>query len=182
MAAEPDEAPTSFTTVPGDPGSPWILHVPHASTRIPAAVRARIVLDDGQLDAELRAMTDAHTDRLAARTSERVATRRPWAFVNGLSRLVVDPERFPDEREVMNRAGMGAVYTRTSTGAPLRGATHRRPGDELSPGSARRGPAAATSSSAAPRSASRGPRARRQRRAARRAGDARRGTRRTSTR
>ena len=74
MAAEPDEAPTSFTTVPGDPGSPWILHVPHASTRIPAAVRARIVLDDGQLDAELRAMTDAHTDRLAARS--RSASRR----------------------------------------------------------------------------------------------------------
>jgi N-formylglutamate amidohydrolase len=120
MAAEPDDAPTSFSTVPGDPGSPWILHVPHASTRIPAAVRARIVLDDAQLDAELRAMTDAHTDRLAARTSERAASRRPWAFVNGLSRLVVDPERFPDEREVMNRVGMGAVYTRTSTGAPLR--------------------------------------------------------------
>ena len=125
MAAEPDDAPISFTTVPGDPGSPWILHVPHASTRIPPAVRARIVLDDEQLDAELRAMTDAHTDRLAARTSELVAARRPWAFVSGVSRLVVDPERFPDEREVMNRVGMGAVYTRTSTGwpAPRRGSS-----------------------------------------------------------
>ena len=42
------------------------------------------------------------------------------SFVNRLSRLVIDPERFPDEREVMNSVGMGAVYTQTSTGKPLR--------------------------------------------------------------
>jgi N-formylglutamate deformylase len=94
--------------------------VPHASTRIPGPVRERILLDDDALAAELRAMTDAHTDLLAERISERTASRRPWSFVNALSRLVVDPERFPDEREVMNRVGMGAVYTRTSTGTRLR--------------------------------------------------------------
>ena len=110
----------SFTTIAGDPASPWILHVPHSSTSIPGPVRERILLDDDALDAELRAMTDAHTDLLAHRISERVTGRRPWSFVNGLSRLVVDPERFPDEREVMNSVGMGAVYTRTSTGARLR--------------------------------------------------------------
>ena len=65
-------------------------------------------------------MTDAHTDLLARRISESVRGRRPWSFVNRLSRLVVDPERFPDEREVMNSVGMGAVYTRTSTGKRLR--------------------------------------------------------------
>ena len=65
-------------------------------------------------------MTDAHTDLLAHRISERVTNREPWSFVNGLSRLVVDPERFHDEREVMNSVGMGAVYMRTSTGTRLR--------------------------------------------------------------
>jgi predicted N-formylglutamate amidohydrolase len=42
---------------------------------------------------------------------------RPWLFINGRSRLVIDPERFPDpEDEVMAapEIGMGAVYTRTS--------------------------------------------------------------------
>jgi len=120
VTAGPDTPQRSFITAAGDPESPWILHVPHASVRIPAAVRERILLDDEELAAELAAMTDAHTDLLADRIKERVRTARPSSFVNGLSRLVVDPERFPDEREVMRRVGMGAVYTRTSTGAPLR--------------------------------------------------------------
>jgi len=51
---------------------------------------------------------------------ELVDVRRPWRFVNQLSRLVVDPERFPDEREQMSRVGMGAVYTRTAMGEHLR--------------------------------------------------------------
>lgn len=100
--------------------SPWILHVPHSSTRIPSPARERIQLDNDALDAELRAMTDAHIDLLAHRICERVTNRQPWQFLNSLSRLVVDPERFPDEREVMGSVGMGAVYTRTSTGTQLR--------------------------------------------------------------
>jgi N-formylglutamate deformylase len=40
---------------------------------------------------------------------------------HGVSRLVVDPERFPDDRqEPMASRGMGAVYTHTSRGLPLR--------------------------------------------------------------
>jgi N-formylglutamate amidohydrolase len=79
-----------------------------------------MLLDDDALRAELRAMTDAHTDLLADQISARVTGRRPWSFINRLSRLVVDPERFPDEREVMNEVGMGAVYARTSSGTRLR--------------------------------------------------------------
>lgn len=113
--------PPPFATVPGDASSPCVLHVPHASRRIPAQVRASLLLDDHALDLELTAMTDAHTDLIAAGAADHVAGPRPWSFVNGLSRLVVDPERFPDEREVMNTVGMGAVYTHTSSGEPLRG-------------------------------------------------------------
>jgi len=108
-----------YRVVPGAPESPVILHVPHASRVLTRAARERILLDDAALTAELDRMTDAHTDVVAARVAMEAATT-PWRFVNRYSRLVVDPERFPDEREELRAVGMGAVYTRTSHGAPLR--------------------------------------------------------------
>lgn len=109
----------SFEARPGDAGSPVILHVPHGSRALTAHARERILLDDTALSTELDHMTDAHTGLVAARAAT-AATVTPWVFGNGLSRLVVDPERFPDDREEMRRAGMGAVYLRTSHGEPLR--------------------------------------------------------------
>ncbi|MEV7982808.1 N-formylglutamate amidohydrolase [Streptomyces sp. NPDC086519] len=106
----------SYDLLPGAAESPVILHVPHSARAIPAAVRAGIVLDDAALERELDHITDAHTAELAEAAAKRAGVA-PWRFVNRLSRLVVDPERFPDEREEMLAVGMGAVYTRT---------THRR--------------------------------------------------------
>jgi N-formylglutamate deformylase len=103
----------------GSADSPVILHVPHASTQIDEDVRARIRLTDGALAHELALLTDAHTDVVAYRAAGS-ARLEPCRFVNLRSRLVVDPERFPDEREELLAAGMGAVYTRTSHGAVLR--------------------------------------------------------------
>ncbi|HLL37054.1 MAG TPA: N-formylglutamate amidohydrolase [Streptomyces sp.] len=109
----------SFDLLPGDDDSPVILHVPHSSREIPADVRAGIVLDDGALERELDHIVDAHTERIAAEAAG-LAQLTPWRFVNRLSRLVVDPERFPDEREEMLAVGMGAVYTRTTHREVLR--------------------------------------------------------------
>lgn len=113
------ESPVNFEIVPGDASSPYVIHVPHSSLTIPDDVRARLLLGDDALAEELRLMTDAHTDELALRAAGQV-TPRPWLFVNRLSRLVVDPERLPDDHEVMFDVGMGAVYTRTSGGLVLR--------------------------------------------------------------
>ncbi|MFS8201194.1 N-formylglutamate amidohydrolase [Streptomyces sp. CWNU-52B] len=109
----------AYRVVQGAPESPVILHVPHSSRTVPADARSTIVLDDAALERELDHITDSHTARIAAEAADRCAGR-PWQFVNRLSRLVVDPERFPDEREEMRAVGMGAVYTRTTHGAPLR--------------------------------------------------------------
>lgn len=109
----------NFVVWRGDPRSTVVIHVPHASQQIPPEIRESIVLDDDALHRELDAMTDAFTDVIASRVATQAGVR-PWVFVNRLSRLVVDPERFPDEREEMNAVGMGAVYTRTSTGEVLR--------------------------------------------------------------
>ncbi|MGI5379790.1 N-formylglutamate amidohydrolase [Streptomyces sp. CA-251387] len=113
------DAPHSFEVLPGADDSPVILHVPHSAREIPPAVREGLLLDDAALARELDLITDAHTAELAAAAAER-ASLTPWRFVNRLSRLVVDPERFPDEREEMLAVGMGAVYTRTTHLADLR--------------------------------------------------------------
>ncbi|GAA1011118.1 N-formylglutamate amidohydrolase [Streptomyces sp. F-3] len=109
----------SFELLPGADDSPVILHVPHSAREIPADVRAGIVLDDAALERELDHITDAHTARIAE-VAAGLAAVTPWRFVNRLSRLVVDPERFPDEREEMLAVGMGAVYTRTTHRQVLR--------------------------------------------------------------
>ncbi|MET9492163.1 N-formylglutamate amidohydrolase [Nocardia sp. NPDC006630] len=111
--------PDSVELRPGAANSPVILHVPHSSRAIPPHVRSDIQLDDRQLARELDHITDAHTAALAE-TAAGLSAIRPWQFVNRLSRLVVDPERFPDEREEMRAVGMGAVYTRTTHRTPLR--------------------------------------------------------------
>jgi len=107
--------PAPFTTLPGAADNPVILHVPHSSSRIPADARESILLDEHAMAAELARMTDSHTDVLAHE-----AAGDAWLFINQCSRLVVDPERFPDDREEMNAVGMGAVYTATSQRETLR--------------------------------------------------------------
>lgn len=101
---------------------PVLVHIPHAGTRLPDPVRDAILLDDDALATELRLLTDHRTDLLAAGTGRAGATR----VVNRMSRLVVDPERFPDEREELAAHGMGAVYTRGHALQPLRAPS---PGD-----------------------------------------------------
>ena len=94
-----------------------ILHVPHASRKIPADVRRTLLLDDAELERELTRMTDAWTDELFLGA----AGSGDATVVFPVSRLVVDPERFEDDAlEPMASVGMGAVYVRTSHGAPLR--------------------------------------------------------------
>jgi N-formylglutamate amidohydrolase len=110
---------SSFDLLPGAERSPVILHVPHSAREIPAEVRDGIVLDDLALERELDHIVDAHTAELAEEAA-RWSRVVPWRFVNRVSRLVVDPERFPDEREEMLAVGMGAVYTRTTHGQELR--------------------------------------------------------------
>jgi N-formylglutamate amidohydrolase len=93
-----------------------LIHVPHASKLIPAEERNALLPDDASLSRELLRMTDAWTDRLVE--SLRLPATR---LVVPVSRLVVDVERLADDaHEPMAAKGMGAVYTRLSTGEALR--------------------------------------------------------------
>lgn len=113
---------SNFEIIPGSEDSAIVLHVPHSSRFIPKEVRANILLSDDELHKELNEITDTLTDQIALKAVSKLPpqTPRPWLFINKFSRLVIDPERFPDEREIMNQVGMGAVYTKISTGAQLR--------------------------------------------------------------
>ena len=93
-----------------------VVHIPHSSTFIPDDVRNTLVPSDSALKRELLRLTDRYTDELFAPDSA-VA----FSVVFGVSRLVVDPERFTDDAlEPMAGRGMGAVYTATADGATLR--------------------------------------------------------------
>lgn len=95
----------------------WVIfHVPHDSTWIPDDVRDQFVLDDQALRDEILRMTDHHTLELfTSGVPEKQVVRAP------VSRLVVDVERFEDDRwEPMAALGMGVVYTHTSSLSELR--------------------------------------------------------------
>ncbi|RZL21861.1 MAG: N-formylglutamate amidohydrolase [Rhodococcus sp. (in: high G+C Gram-positive bacteria)] len=110
--------PDVFTVIPGDEGSPVVIHVPHSSRLIPPGIRADLMLTDQELADELDEATDTATDEIALAALAHVRVR-PTIVINHLSRLVIDPERFPDG-DPAEAFGRGAVYTRTCSGAPLR--------------------------------------------------------------
>ena len=95
----------------------WVvLHLPHDSVEIPAAVRGQFLLNDADLTLELRRMTDHLTLELFAHPASSTAVVRA-----PISRLVVDVERFEDDTcEPMFARGMGAIYAVTSGLMPLR--------------------------------------------------------------
>jgi len=91
-----------------------LIHIPHSSIKIPEKYRHQITLSDFELADELLKMTDHYVDDLFD---------IPGCTVqyNPNSRLVMDPERFRDDKEeLMSREGMGLAYTKTSDGKTLR--------------------------------------------------------------
>lgn len=98
--------------------TPVIVHAPHGSRFIPAELEHTYLLDSNEMTAEKNHMTDHFTDILVRGLSG------CSTIVNGLSRFVVDVERFPDEREEMLAVGMGAFYTHGSARQPIREDAH----------------------------------------------------------
>jgi N-formylglutamate amidohydrolase len=92
-----------------------IINIPHASASIPECERKKLSLGTTDLRRELLRMTDWYADELFDMGADASGLIFP------VSRLVCDPERFADDAdEPMAAKGMGAVYTRTSDGRPLR--------------------------------------------------------------
>lgn len=102
---------------PSGARAPVVAHVPHASTVIPDEVRSELLVSGDELADELLRLTDWYTDELFGGLRELGATQ----FVDRISRLVFDPERFLDDSaEPMASRGQGVVYWRGSRLQPLR--------------------------------------------------------------
>eukprot|EP01048_Picozoa_sp_COSAG05_P005633 COSAG05_NODE_340_length_11109_cov_150.755041_8_plen_318_part_00 len=139
-AQEPAQEPEQ------EPEPPMLLlHVPHASTHVPADALQDFVVTPAELRAEQLRMVDWHTDELylgGATTAAAAAHpgcgpavvpvgRKALALVARVSRVVVDVERFSDdEQEPSAQFGMGATYVATTEGGVLRKLTPGRR-DEL---------------------------------------------------
>lgn len=93
-----------------------LLHIPHASTLIPAQFHTSF--DSSKLPHEIAVMTDWFCDELFDCGRDRV--------IFPISRLVCDVERFrEDEREIMAKVGMGALYRSASDLSYLRKVTKK---------------------------------------------------------
>lgn len=107
-----------FTVTDASAMSPVVVHAPHGSRFIPAELEHTYLLDSNEMTAEKNHMTDHFTDTLVRDLTG------CSSIVNGLSRFVVDVERFPDEREEMRAVGMGAFYTHGSARQQIREDAH----------------------------------------------------------
>lgn len=102
-----------------------LIHAPHGGRVIPDLAYGSLMISPEELKSELLAMTDSYTAMMARDISlvaqySNTGAKAAGLMLNRLSRLVVDPERFPDEREEMNAVGMGAVYTHGSKRQQIR--------------------------------------------------------------
>ncbi len=102
--------------------TPLLIHIPHDSTVIPAAERPDFLVSDEVLRAERLRLTDWHTGALYAEGAD-----PQDVLLAEVSRLVVDVERFADDRrEPCASVGMGATYVKTCAGHPLRALSEAR--------------------------------------------------------
>ena len=107
-----------FTLTDNSADTPVILHAPHGSRYIPEELKNTFLLSPAALETEKDHMTDHFTNDLVK------SIQNGSSLVNGLSRFVVDVERFPDEREEMLAVGMGAFYTQGSQKQQIREQKH----------------------------------------------------------
>jgi len=97
--------------------SPLVLSIPHAGVIIPHSERHAFLPDDESLARFIDEAVDWYTDELYDVVEELGGT----SLRHTINRIVVDTERFEDdELESMAVRGLGVIYTKTYSGAPLR--------------------------------------------------------------
>ena len=95
---------------------PILCNIPHGSTRIPLGYRGDFRLSQADLRAQAMRLADLFSSELYDGL-----LRSYGGIVSTISRMVVDVERFEDDRkEVMAKVGMGVLYTKSGDGSVIR--------------------------------------------------------------
>lgn len=94
-----------------------VFHAPHGSLTVPDSEINKFIIDHNRITEEHLHMSDKFTDKMAY---ELASFSNSSYFVNQISRLVCDPERFIGEEEEMESVGMGFAYTHGFDRNPIR--------------------------------------------------------------
>lgn len=95
---------------------PIVINIPHASIFIGSDFKKDFLLSELDLDKFSKEMADLYADDLFFETYEKTG-----ALIAGLSRVIVDTERFWDNKnEPMAKMGMGALYEKNEHGEIVR--------------------------------------------------------------
>ncbi|KFI63284.1 N-formylglutamate deformylase [Bifidobacterium longum subsp. longum] len=93
-----------------------LVHTPHAGRLVPDGFDRTRLTDAEAFDQTCEQVRDRHADTLGLMIAARL---HATIMLDHTTRMWCDPERYPDDREEMNTAGMGAIPTRDIDGHPL---------------------------------------------------------------
>lgn len=97
--------------------SKLLFHAPHGSLNIPNSEIDKFSINHSKIAKEHLHMADKFTDTMVY---DLASFSKSSYFVNQISRLVCDPERFVGEDEEMESVGMGFAYTHGFDRNPIR--------------------------------------------------------------
>lgn len=97
---------------------PVIIHIPHDSIVIPNELidGCEFALHPADFDAAVKKMADVGAYAIGSRYRTDCNIGTPYMIKSNVSRMIVDMERFDDEREEMNKIGHGIIYTTSADG------------------------------------------------------------------
>lgn len=96
--------------------TPMLVHTPHAGRLVPDGFDRTRLTDPAMFDQTCEQVRDRHADTLGLMIAARLDAT---IMLDHTTRMWCDPERYPDDREEMNKAGMGVIPTRDIDGHPL---------------------------------------------------------------
>lgn len=90
-----------------------LLHVPHAGLE---SFLDSSDIETGAIVREMTTMADLNTDWIARFASSSM-DGNPYLLQSNMTRMECDVERYPDDKEEMNKVGMGVIYRLGMQGA-----------------------------------------------------------------